>query len=179
MEYEALLEEAGGAEEGSDGLFWLPYLMGERTPHLDALARGGWIGLTARHGRKELIRSVVEGVTYSQRDCLDVILALGVEVKKVRASGGGARSVLWRQILADVLGRRVTTLESQEGSAYGAGLLAMAGTGGYGSVGEACRATAVEVTEVAPRGRESRYYAGRHKVYRTLYPALKRSFRLF
>jgi len=101
--------------------------MGERTPHLDASARGGWIGLTAKHTRADLIRALIEGVAYSQKDCLEIIEGLGVRVDSVRASGGGARSPLWRQILADIFDRRVVTLQSQEGSAYGAALLAMTG----------------------------------------------------
>ncbi len=176
--YDDLMSEASQAELGASGLFWLPYLMGERTPHLDALARGGWIGMTARHQRPDLIRSIVEGVSFSQRDCLDVILELGVEVERVRVSGGGARSPFWRQVLADVFARRVATLDSQEGSAYGAGLLAMVGTGGFSSVAEACAATIREVTAVDPRPRETANYASRHEVYRTLYPTLKATFRL-
>src|SRR5260370_27437672 len=92
-DYDALTAEAAGATAGSQGLFWLPYLMGERTPHLDATARGGWIGLTARHTRADLVRSLLEGVSYSQRDCLDIIEALDVPVSSVRASGGGAQSM--------------------------------------------------------------------------------------
>lgn len=178
VEYDALMEEAATAEAGSDGLYWLPYLMGERTPHLDALARGGWIGLTARHKRADLVRSIIEGVSYSQKDCLDVILDLGVEVGQVRASGGGARSGLWRQILADVFARRVATLESQEGSAYGAALLGMVATGAFGSVPEACAATVKEVSTVDPRPRESAAYGRRHEIYKTLYPTLRTTFPL-
>jgi xylulokinase len=178
VSYDELMAEAARAELGCDGLFWLPYLMGERTPHLDAYARGGWIGLTARHQRKHLIRSIVEGVSFSQRDCLNVILELGVEIDKVRASGGGAKSAFWRQVLADVFGRRVATLESQEGSAYGAGLLAMVGTGGFASVEEACTATVVETSATDPRPREGLEYSRAHEIYRTLYPTLKSSFRL-
>ena len=176
--YDELMQEAANAEIGSDGLFWLPYLMGERTPHLDALARGGWIGMTARHQRRELIRSIVEGVSFSQKDCLNLIVELGVEVQRVRASGGGAQSPFWRQILADVFSCRVTTLASQEGSAYGAGLLAMVGTGAFASVPEACAACVEEVTVTDPRPRESLNYSSRHEVYRTLYPTLKATFRL-
>lgn len=176
--YDNLMQEAAQAEPGSDGLFWLPYLMGERTPHLDALARGGWIGLTARHQRRDLVRAIVEGVSFSQKDCLDVILEIGVDVSRVRASGGGAKSALWRQILADVFHCRVTTLESQEGSAYGAGLLAMVGTGGFGSVAEACSACITETTIIDPRPRESATYRAHHEIYKTLYPALKTSIRL-
>ncbi len=178
VSYDSLMEEAATAEAGCDGLFWLPYLMGERTPYLDAVARGGWIGLTARHKRADLVRSVIEGVSYSQRDCLDVILDLGAEVKLVRASGGGARSGLWRQILADVFALRVATLESQEGSAYGAALLGMVATGAFAGVPEACAATVKEVSNVDPRARESAAYGRRHEIYKTLYPTLKTTFPL-
>lgn len=179
VSYDDLMQEAAHSELGAGGLFWLPYLMGERTPHLDALARGGWIGLTARHQRRDLIRSLIEGVSFSQRDCLDLILEIGVDVESVRASGGGARSPFWRQMLADVFSRRVATLDSQEGSAYGAGLLAMAGTGGFGSVEEACEQCISETSILDPRPHESVAYARRHEVYRNLYPALKASFRMF
>src|SRR5580700_362642 len=138
-EYDELTKEAEQSPAGAQGLFWLPYLMGERTPHLDATARGGWIGLTNSHKRADLIRAVVEGVSYSQRDCLDIVASLGVPLSSVRVSGGGARSTFWRQLLADILGHQVVTLETQEGSAYGAALLALAGTGEYGSVPEVCR----------------------------------------
>src|SRR5690242_20401841 len=106
MEYDALTAEASQASAGSHGLYWLPYLMGERTPHLDAAARGGWIGLTASHTRADLIRSLLEGVCYSQKDCLDIIAQMGASVTAVRVSGGGARSAFWRQMLADVFGKR-------------------------------------------------------------------------
>jgi len=173
MTYDALTEEAAKAPAGSQGLFWLPYLMGERTPHLDPQARGGWIGLTAKHTRADLIRAVMEGVCYSQKDCLDAIGKLGIAATSVRASGGGARSPFWRQILADVFGKRVARLETQEGSAYGAALLAMVGTGEYISVPEACAATIREADAVEPRVTESAVYARGHAVYRALYPALQ------
>ena len=172
-EYDALTAEAATAPAGAQGLFWLPYLMGERTPHLDAAARGGWIGLTARHKRADLIRAVIEGVSYSQRDCLDIIEDLGVAVRSVRASGGGARSAFWRQLLADVFNKLVVTLETQEGSAYGAALLALAGTGEYGSVPAVCRATIREVDRMQPRPAEAAFYGKAHKVYQALYPALQ------
>jgi len=173
MTYDALTEEAAKAPAGSQGLFWLPYLMGERTPHLDPQARGGWIGLTAKHTRADLIRAVMEGVCYSQKDCLDAIGKLGIAATSVRASGGGARSPFWRQILADVFGKRVARLETQEGSAYGAALLAIVGTGEYTSVPEACAATIREADAVEPRVTESAVYARGHAVYRALYPALQ------
>ena len=172
-EYDALTAEAAGAPAGSHGLFWLPYMMGERTPHLDSTARGGWVGVTAKHTRAELVRSLLEGVSYSQKDCLDIIEQLGVAVESVRASGGGARSTFWRQLLADIFSKRVVTLASQEGSAYGAAILAMTGTGAYGSVPEACRAVICEVESVLPRPHESQLYRRGHEVYRTLYPSLR------
>ncbi len=171
-DYDALMEEAATSPAGADGLFWLPYLMGERTPLLDPFARGGWIGLTGRHRRADLLRALVEGVSYSQKDCLDIVEELGVSVESVRASGGGARSPFWRQILADVFAKRVTTLESQEGSAYGAALLAMAGTGAFSSVEEACRVTIRETSECLP-GAAQPIYARAHRTYQALYPALK------
>ena len=171
--YDELTAEAATAPAGSQGLFWLPYLMGERTPHLDAEARGGWMGLTARHTRADLIRAVIEGVSFSQKDCLDIIEELGVAVSHVRASGGGARSPLWRQILADVFAKPVAILETQEGSAYGAALLAMVGTGEYASVPEVCRAVIHETDCLQPRPAESAMYAEAHKVYQALYPALR------
>ncbi len=170
--YDALMEEASTAQPGSDGLIWLPYLMGERTPILDALARGGWVGLTARHRRADLIRSLIEGVSYSQKDCLDIIEELGVNVTTVRASGGGAKSPFWRQILADVFDKRVTTLDTQEGSAYGAALLGMVGTGAFRSVEEACN-TAIKETSVFEPSPSQTIYAKGHAQYKAVYPALR------
>jgi len=172
-EYDALTAEAAQSPRGAQGLFWLPYLMGERTPHLDATARGGWIGLTASHTRADLIRAVIEGVCYSQRDCLDIIEALGAAAASVRASGGGARSAFWRQLLADTLNKRVATLETQEGSAYGAALLALVGTGEYASVPEVCRAAIRETGSVSPSAGDAAFYEKGHRVYQALYPALK------
>ena len=176
-EYDGLTAEAAQAPAGSNGLFWLPYLMGERTPHLDAAARGGWIGLTASHTRADLIRSLLEGVSYSQKDCLEIIEQMGAPVSSVRVSGGGARSAFWRQMLADIFAKRVVVLETQEGSAYGAALLALVGTGGCGSIGEICRAAIHEVDSVEPRPAEQEIYARGHKTYQSLYPALRGFYR--
>jgi xylulokinase len=172
VSYDALTAEAAASPAGAQGLFWLPYLMGERTPHLDALARGGWVGLTNKHERADLIRSVIEGVSYSQNDCLRIIESLGIAVNSVRASGGGAQSPFWRQLLANIFNHKVVTLETQEGSAYGAALLALAGTGAYGSVQEVCR-VAIKETESVNPGAEATYYAEAYKTYQALYPALK------
>jgi len=171
--YDDLMAEAATAPAGSQGLYWLPYLMGERTPHLDATIRGGWVGLTARHRRADLIRAVVEGVSYSQMDALEIIEGLGVPANSVRASGGGANSPFWRQILADVFAKPVVTLESQEGSAYGAALLGMVATGVFATVPEACRATVRETETVMPEAEAVAVYATGHEVYKSLYPALR------
>jgi xylulokinase len=173
VEYDALTAEAITSPAGSHGLFWLPYMMGERTPHLDSTARGGWVGVTAKHTRADLLRALLEGVSYSLKDCLDVIEHVGVPVESVRASGGGARSSFWRQLLADIFGKRVTTLATQEGSAYGAALLAMVATGAHSSVPDACRAVVREVDSLMPRPHESQIYRRGHEVYRSLYPTLR------
>jgi xylulokinase len=172
-DYDELTQEASGVPMGSQGLFWLPYLMGERTPHVDASARAAWIGLTAKHTRADMIRSVIEGVCYSQKDGLDVIEGMGVPVESVRLSGGGARSEFWRRTMADVLAKPIVTLETQEGSAYGAAILALVGTGAYGTVEEACRAVIHETRRVQPRAPETQVYADLHRVFQALYPALK------
>jgi xylulokinase len=176
-DYDTLTAEASQAPAGSNGLYWLPYLMGERTPHLDAAARGGWIGLTASHTRADLIRSLLEGVSYSQNDCLEIIEQMGAPVTSVRVSGGGARSAFWRQMLADVFGKRVVVLETQEGSAYGAALLALVGTGAAGSVTEVCREAVHEVDSVEPRPAEREIYTRGHRTYQSLYPALRGFYR--
>jgi len=172
-DYDSLVAEAATAPAGCNGLYWLPYLMGERTPHLDAQARGGWMGLTASHRRADLIRAVLEGVSYSQRDCLEIIAGMGVRVDRVRLSGGGARSAFWRQMFADVFGKRVSTLATQEGSAYGAALLAMAGTGAFGGVEEACRAVIRETEVKEPDERAKAAYERGYRLFTRLYPALK------
>ena len=174
--YELLTAEAAEVPPGSEGLFWLPYLMGERTPHLDAQARGGWIGLTAGHRRAHLIRSVLEGVSYSLKDCLTILESLGVEIELVRASGGGARSPLWRELLAAIFQCPITTLQTQEGSAYGAALLAMVGSGQYSSVQEACRTAVREQDRVEPDEQQAAQYEKAYRVFQDLYPCLKDTF---
>ncbi len=173
FEYDALTAEAALAPTGSQGLFWLPYLMGERTPHLDATARGGWVGLTAKHARADLIRSLLEGVSYSQKDCLEIIAHMGVPLESVRLSGGGARSAFWRQMFADIFDQRTVVLASQEGSAYGAALLAMTGSGEFASVPEACRAVIREIDSITPNPSAARIYALAHRTYQGLYLKLK------
>lgn len=171
--YDLLTDEAARVPAGAEGLLWLPYLMGERTPHLDAYARGGWIGLTAKHTRAHLVRSILEGVAYSLNDCLSIIESLGAGIEAVRASGGGAKSSLWRAILAGVFQKPIATLQTQEGSAYGAALLAMAGTAEYGSVEEACRALVVENRRTPPDPSLIEAYEQPYRLFRDLYPALE------
>jgi xylulokinase len=168
--YDDLTWEAAGAD--AEGLYWLPYLMGERTPHLDAYARGGWNGVTAKHTRADLIRALIEGVSFSLKDCLDLVSGLGVDIKSVRVSGGGAKSKFWRQMLADIFDKRVVSLETQEGSAYGAALLAMPG-----SVTATCKRVIREVESVEPRAAEAERYAQKHAIYKSLYPALREFYR--
>ena len=171
--YELLAKEAAGAPPGSDGLIFLPYLQGERTPHLDASARGGWIGLTASHDRRHLIRAVLEGVAFSLKDCFTIIGEQGFQLEQIRATGGGAKSSLWRQIMADVLGVELVTTNAQEGPAFGAALLAGVASGVYASVEQACE-TIVQVGErTEPRPEAGRIYAKSYEVYHALYPALK------
>lgn len=171
--YDQMTAEAATSPVLSHGLYWLPYLMGERTPHLDAIARGGWIGLTAKHTRADLLRAVIEGVSYSLKDCLGIIEQMGVEVKNVRASGGGANSLFWRQMLADIFGIGISTLENKEGSAYGAALLAMTGSGLYKSVEETCDAVIREADCMIPTVHETAAYSRGYEVFSVLYPTLK------
>jgi len=175
--YFLLTDEAALAGPGAEGLFFLPYLTGERTPHFDPDAKGGWIGLTVRHGRPHLVRSVLEGATYAMRDSLELIREMGVSIQEIRLSGGGARNPLWRQIQADVYGHDVHTVNATEGPAFGVALLAQVGTGGFSSVPEACDATirTVERTAVDPRARA--FYDRGYAVYRKLYLDLRDSFR--
>ena len=148
--YTLLTAEAETVPAGSSGLFFLPYLSGERTPHADPDARGCFIGLTLSHQRAHLVRSILEGVTYSMRESLAIFEGLDVPIKQIRASGGGARSALWRQIQADAFGRKVVTINSEEGPAYGVALLAAVGAGEYKNIAEACAATIRVVSEPRP-----------------------------
>lgn len=170
--YDLLTEEAALIPAASEGLLFLPYLMGERTPHLNPQARGVWFGLTAAHKRAHLTRSVLEGVTYSLRDCLEILLEMGLPLEQIRASGGGAKSKLWRQIQADVFGREVVTLNAQEGPAYGAALLAGVGSGEWANVVEACRQTLKIEDETAPGGQNQAVYQKYYRVYQELYTRL-------
>ncbi|MFW6125109.1 MAG: xylulokinase, partial [Pirellulales bacterium] len=175
--YDVLTEEAALAPVGSDGLFFLPYLSGERTPHADPDARGSFVGLTLTHSRGHMLRAIMEGVTYSLRDSLEIFAGLEVPVRQIRASGGGSRSPLWRQIQADVFGKKVATINTEEGPAYGVALLAAVGAGEYKNVKQACAATIRVVDETRPNRQAARYYDQAYQVYRGLYPSLRDDFK--
>jgi xylulokinase len=171
--YDALMKEAATAPPGADGLLWAPYLMGERTPHLDPNARGALVGLTAQHTRAHVIRAILEGVAFSLRDTFTIFRELGVPVKSIRLGGGGARSPLWQQIQADIYGMPVELVAADEGAAYGAALLAGVGAGIWPSADAACK-TAVHVAKkIEPIAKNVNLMNRRYEEYRKLYPALR------
>ena len=174
--YERLSDEAATAPPGSDGLLWTPYLMGERTPHLDANARGALVGLTASHTRRHVIRAILEGVAFSLRDTFTIFGEMQVPVKRIRLGGGGARSRLWRQIQADVYGHEVEIVEAEEGAAYGAAILAGVGAKIWPTVDDACN-TIVRVAERIPQRVEAaKTMNASYAAYRRVYPATKSIF---
>jgi xylulokinase len=175
--YDALLGPAAQVPAGSEGLLFLPYLTGERTPHPDPLARGAFVGLTVRHTQAHMTRAVLEGVAFGLRDSMELVRKAGLgEVRQVRVSGGGARSPLWRQILADVLETELVTVNTTEGAAYGAALLAGAGDGTWKTVEDACREAIQVVERTQPQPRSAASYQELYPQYRALYPALKPAF---
>lgn len=176
--YFLLTEQAAAVGSGAEGLFFLPYLTGERTPHFDPNAKGAWVGLTVRHGRAHLIRAVLEGAAYAMRDSLELIREMGVSLSEIRLSGGGARNALWKQIQADIYGQDVCTINASEGPAFGVALLAQVGTGGFASVAEACDATINVVETTAADQSNKRFYDQGYAIYRKLYQDLKDSFRM-
>ena len=174
MDYDSLLAPAKDIPPCSEGLLFLPYLTGERTPHPDPLARGGFAGLTIRHGLPHMTRSVLEGVAFGLRDSFELMKSAGLaSIYQVRVSGGGARSPLWRQILADVFNAELITVNTTEGAAYGAALLAGVGTGVWNDVDSACQATVKQTGSTTPNGEDVKRYEAGYALYRELYPALK------
>lgn len=175
--FDELLAPAAAVPPGSEGLLYLPYLTGERTPHPDPLARGAFVGLTVRHGREHLTRAVLEGVAFGLRDGFALMQDAGLPpAAEVRVSGGGARSPLWRQIHADVLGTPLVTVNTTEGAAYGAALLAGVGAGLWPSVEAACDATVCVTGRTEPNPEAVAAYDAAHAHYRALYPALQPTF---
>ncbi len=177
MDYDSLLSPAANVPVGSEGLLFLPYLTGERTPHPDPTAKGAFLGLTVRHGIPHLTRAVLEGVAFGLRDSMELVRSAGLgSISQVRVSGGGARSTLWRQILADILGCELATVNTTEGAAYGAALLAGVGAGVWPSVDAACDATIRIVSQVAPQPDQVARYDAIYPLYQGLYDALKPTF---
>jgi len=177
LSYDQLTREAAEIPAGSDGVLWTPYLMGERTPHLDPNARGALVGLAANHTRAHVVRAVLEGVAFSLKDTFSLFSEMRVPVRKVRLGGGGARSPLWRQIQADVYGQEVEILQAEEGAAYGAALLAGVGARFWNSVEEACDAVVTVREIVKPEADAAQAMTECYKHYRQIYPLLKPLFR--
>jgi xylulokinase len=170
------IAHADDSPAGADGLLFLPYLTGERTPHPDPLARGGYIGLTVRHTLRDLTRAVLEGVSYGLRDSFELMKMAGLsDISQVRVTGGGTRSPLWLQILADILNVELVTVSSQEGVAFGAALLAATGVGEFADVPTACRQV-IRVTGRTIPGGNAPLYEALYPLYRDLYPALSPTF---
>jgi xylulokinase len=173
--YDILAEEASAAPPGSEGAFWAPYLMGERTPHLDPNARAALLGLTASHTRGHIIRAVMEGVAYSLKDTFTIFEEMEIPVTSIRLGGGGARSPLWRQIQADVYAHEVEIVAAEEGAAYGAAILAGTGAGAWSSVDEACDKVVRVATRIAPNRAAAKTMKRGYRKYRKIYPALRRA----
>jgi xylulokinase len=182
MAFDELLAEAATVPPGSEGLLFLPYLTGERTPHPDPLARGAFIGLTVRHSRAHMTRAVLEGVAFGMKDSFTLIQNAGLKaITQVRASGGGVRSSLWRQIFASILETELVMVNEPsedvfEGAAYGAALLAGVGFGVWPNVVSACK-SAVKITgSTQPDPIQIKRYQEAYTIYEELYPALKSTF---
>lgn len=175
-DYAGFTGPAEGVPAGSEGLLFLPYLTGERTPHPDPLARGAFVGLTVRHTQSHMTRAVMEGVAFGMRDMFELMRGIGLEnIDQVRISGGGSRNRLWRQIMADVLNTTIVTVNTAEGAAFGAALLAAVGAGQWSSVSEGTDAVVQLTGSVAPSTDVSRY-SDYYELYRALYPVLKPTF---
>ena len=174
--YEHLTDEAAKAPPACDGLLWTPYLMGERTPHLDANTRAALVGLTASHTRAHIIRAILEGVAFSLRDTFTIFEEMRVPVKQIRLGGGGARSALWRQIQADIYSHDVEIVEAEEGAAYGAAILAGVGAKTWPTVDDACAAVVRVRETVTSRPDVARTMNTAYTAYRRVYPATKSIF---
>ena len=172
LTYDELAKEAAEVAPGSDGAVWLPYLMGERTPHLDPNARAAFLGLSASHTRGHLARAIMEGVAFSLREAIDIFRELGAPIKEIRLGGGGAKSDLWRQIQADVYGQTVATIQADEGAAFGAAILAGVGAGAWESVDAACSATIKVDRYIEPNSSAQEALEKNYKAYKMLHAAL-------
>lgn len=177
LDYPKLDQLAEEIEPGSEGLLFLPYLYGERTPHNDANARGVYFGISGKHDQRHFTRSVLEGVTFALKDSLELIKDKGVKVKEIRAIGGGAKSCVWQQILADILGKEINLLNVEEGPAFGAALIAGVGVGVYGSFTEAVSGIVKVQKTIAPRIQNTEKYNRYYHLYKKLYYSLKEDFK--
>ncbi|MDW7674428.1 MAG: xylulokinase [Bacillota bacterium] len=171
--YDELAAEAMKVGLGAEGLLFLPYLLGERTPYPDPLLRGSFIGLTMRHQKGHLTRAIMEGVSFGLMDSMELLSSAGVALGEVRASGGGAKSQLWRSILADIFQQRITTINTTDGPAFGAALLAAVGAGIFTNVEEACRKTIKLTSAVEPEQQNMAAYQKLYNKYKEMYPLLK------
>jgi xylulokinase len=171
--YDRLMDEAAKTPPGAEGLLWAPYLMGERTPHLDPDARGALVGITAQHSRAHVIRAILEGVAFSLRDSLTLFKEIGVPIESIRLGGGGARSALWQRIQSDIYGMSVELIAAEEGGAYGAALLAGVGVGAWPTVESACETVVRVAKTVRPDPQTVSLMNLQYAEYRKLYPALK------
>ncbi len=174
--YQTINNEAAEIEPGSEGLLFVPYLSGERTPHADPNARACFVGLTAKHARGHLARAVMEGVAMSLRESFEIIQSLGVPIREMRLSGGGAKSQLWRQIFADCMDQPACTINAEQGPAFGVALLAAVGIGRFKSIEEASNATIQVVSKTNPKKSAAKHYHNQFPIYRGLYGALHESF---
>lgn len=175
--YQTIFSEAAGVAPGSEGLLFAPYLAGERTPHADSAARGCFVGLHGKHERAHMARAVMEGVAMSLRESLEIIQQLDVPVREMRLSGGGAKSQVWRQIMADVMDQAACTINAEQGPAYGVALLAAVGSGQFKNIEEACKATIEVVKKTPPKKAAVKVYDRLFPIYQSLYPALASTFR--
>ena len=174
--YVLMDKEAESVPAGSNGILYLPYLMGERSPHLNPDAKGVFFGLSAFHTKKDLLRAVMEGVGYSLKDCLNVLAEMGIKAAEVRASGGGGKSGLWRRIQADMFGCNVSTTRSGDAGALGVAILAGVGTGIWSSVEEACGQVVKAENAVAPSEENHIIYQHGYEKYAALYEHIKSLF---
>jgi len=177
LSYAKLDQLAEEIEPGSEGLIFLPYLYGERTPHNDANARGVYFGISGKHDQRYFTRAVLEGVTFALKDSLELIKDKGVKIKEIRAIGGGAKSRVWQQILADILGKKINLLNVEEGPALGAALIAGVGVGVYSSFAEAVNGIVKVRKTIVPRTQNTEKYNQYYQLYKKLYYSLKEDFR--
>lgn len=172
-DYETLVSGANGISPGSEGLVFLPYLLGERTPYPDPSIRGAFIGLTMRHEKSHLVRAVMEGVSFGLKDSLKLLQKEGIMTKEVRVTGGGAKNSLWQEILASIFNHTIATVNTTEGPAYGAAILAGVGCGVYDSVESGCKLIIKVNAEKTPDEKTVDVYEKYYEVYKSLYPLMK------